>query len=118
MSAAKHLAQEIAKGSGNKIDLKLGDKVIHRLTQLRGQVIDVSTVGDQKMVIVRTVSGKILNRLNRQEFVLAASENFVIAQDVPVDEVDRFNSLCNKAVVAQEKIVGSISHVSILEELS
>jgi len=117
MSTAKQTAKEIAKNSGNRIELKLNDRVIHRLTQLRGQVIDVATVGDQNMVIVKTVGGKILNRLNRQEFVLAASENFVTASDTPVDAVDQFNLLCSKAVTAQEKLVGEISHNSILEEL-
>ena len=117
MSVAKSTAKEIAKHSGNSIELKLGDRVIHRLTNIRGQVIDVSTVGDQNMVVVKTVSGKLLNRLNRQEFVLAASENFVTAPDVAVDAVDHFNSICNKAVAAQEKLVGEISHNSILEEL-
>jgi len=77
MSVAKNTAKEIEKLAGNKIALKIGDRVSHRLTGLRGTVEEVATIGDQTLLSVRMPpvlpgkEGNLLTKLNRQEFVLA-----------------------------------------------
>jgi len=73
MSIAQKVAGEVKAGTGNAADLKIGQRVTHRLSQICGYVEEVAQVGDQTLLSVRTTKGKFLTKLNRQEFELGWS---------------------------------------------
>jgi len=78
MTTAQQVAKQMEKSEGTRLALKTGDRVIHSVTGIRGTVTEVVTIGDQQLVSVRTVQGRLLVKLNRQEFKLTNGEPIII----------------------------------------
>jgi hypothetical protein len=51
-----------------KMELKIGDAVIHKLTKIGGRVEAIQYVDGRTKLDVRTPSGRLLRNLDRQEF--------------------------------------------------
>ena len=108
-----NIEKQVEKAIGNKRAPQLGDKVLHRLSNQRGVVSEIGTVGDQHIVSVTLSSGKVLSKLNWREVSLDSSappsfvpDVFTIRPSTP-GEVDP----------AASKLEGPISGESLLGEL-
>jgi hypothetical protein len=53
------------------LDLKVGQRVIHKLTGITGRIIGTESVNGRNKLTVETPAGRILKGLDRQEFFLA-----------------------------------------------
>lgn len=106
MSVAQETAKQVEKGTGNKREPKLGDRVQHTLSGIRGTITELSTVDTETLISVTTMAGKVLTKLNRREFVLDNSR--IIAMS-PILEAPY--------AAPAPKLDGPISTDSILEEL-
>jgi hypothetical protein len=70
MSITKQMAKDIKNSTGNALPLEIGNQVMHTVSKIRGQVVEVANVGGETVVTVRTTTGRLLTKLNRREFVL------------------------------------------------
>ena len=55
------------------LELKVGQKVAHKLTGITGRIVGIESMGGRTKLTVETVSGRVLKNLDRQEFFLAES---------------------------------------------
>jgi hypothetical protein len=107
MSITKQMAKDIKNSTGNALPLEIGNQVMHTVSKIRGQVVEVANVGGETVVTVRTTTGRLLTKLNRREFVLDSR--------VTLREAFHGPESCYEESGA--KLEGPISDRNILDEI-
>jgi hypothetical protein len=108
MSITKQMEKEIKNSTGNALPLEIGNQVMHTVSKIRGQVVEVAKVGSETVVTIRTTTGRLLTKLNRREFVL----------DSRVAAYHRDEAILDaKYEEPGAKLEGPVSDGSILDEI-
>jgi hypothetical protein len=93
-----------------KLVLKVGDRLVHNMSQVHGRLEAIEFVGGRETLTVRTNANTLLRGLSRFEFSLCAGEKAYVTPAAKTPEV------------AQEPIEsglkGQISGESLLDEIT
>ena len=108
-----NIEKQVEKAVGNKRAPKLNDKVLHRLSGVRGTVTEIGMVEDQHIVSVESAAGKMLSKLNWREVSLdsAGFVNYVSAPDPVIMELrdpPGFSSLGLEGPISGESLLGEL----------